>query len=309
MFVAGVLAEAAPLVPLVGIGGLLGVGLVLIAAAFLMFGLIYLFDYTIGLLMDAMAGLVKGVPFVGGIAKSGIESAKHNIRSRMVGAADSMERTGGRFFHGAGQLADYVGQTLVDFASSTHAAIASLVESVIPANVTGATRPIAIRLGAVRTYVDHLFRENLRRLTQGIDRLNTRITNVEHRLQGGIDNVETKAENAVTDAAGIATGQIAAQRKLAHDILNGKIASWEQITSYAAIGAIALATLTRVFPYWQCTNVRAFNRLLCRSPIGLLEDLFGLALLALGPISIVEFGRLLQEVVEEVDDGVRYFVT
>jgi len=65
-----------------------------------------------------------------------------------------------------------------------------------------------------------------------------------------------------------------------------------------AVGGIALATLTRVFPWWRCSNVRAFNRQLCRSPLGSLDWLFalaGLAVVALDPEEIAHLGQDLAD--------------
>ena len=64
-----------------------------------------------------------------------------------------------------------------------------------------------------------------------------------------------------------------------------RIGRLEQALAAGVVGAVAVAAITRLAPYWQCTNVRRFNRFLCRSPVGGLDALLGIiagtALLAL----------------------------
>lgn len=298
----------APAAEPLAIPALFGISLVLLAAAMLMFGLVYIFDYTIGLLMDAMAGLVKGVPFVGGIAKGGIEKAKHNIRDRMVSSAQGLEHGAGMFWHGAAQLTEYTGKTILYLGLGMRTATHNLVNAVIPGLIHDKTHPLAQQQAKTSSAAAARDRAEAKARTRGIDATTRDITQEKHARERGIDYVGTKAEGLVDSLGDRVESAIAAERRYAHKILHGELASWQELTGYAAIGGIALATLTRVFPFWQCTNFRRFSKLLCRSPIGALEDLFGLALLAIGPISIVEFARMLQDVTEEVDDAVRFFV-
>jgi hypothetical protein len=303
------LSEVAPLVAPVGIGALVGLAFLTLAAAIVAWGLVYLFDYTVGLLLDTMAGLVPHIPFVGGIAASAIARVKHNLRNRLVGAALGLEHAAAKFWHGAEQLTRYTADSIVWFGQATHDAIQALVDSVIPGQVRSHTQPLARDLGRTKTAADRRAAAEAKARTRGIDAVHRDLTAEKLARERGIDNVGARSLARTRAIEARLERQIALERTYSHRTLGRRVGLLERLLGVGALAGIALGVLTRAFPFWQCSNVRRFNRGLCRSPIGSLDWLFGLAATAVVALDLEEIvhegtdvaqalGALWEEMVE-----------
>lgn len=298
------LAHAAA-VPAVAISGWL---ILLLFAFCVVWGLMYTYDYSIGAAMRGLADKINGLPFIGGFTAGKLRDVDDYVLRQMGTALDGIEGLTGRTWDALTYVVKETGEALEAFGADVYVAISNVIDSEIPQQLGGALLPVRDSLAGLRRKVRSIVDTELARLGRGIDGLTRDLRGEVLARQRGIDYVGDRA-HAYTDA--VADGlsrSIAAQRWWADRILGGEIADWRRITSYAAVGGVALATLTRVFPYWQCTNVRRFNRGMCRMDATGIDALLGLVLGFALPLSLDEFTRTMQGGAEVIAAGLGEFI-
>ena len=284
---------AAPLVvPWAGIT----VAIILVAFAWMaLYGLKYGYDYSLGALVRKLADMTDDIWIVGGALSNALRSMDYYVAARIGDGLEELERAAARLWDGLNALTMFMADTLADFSADVFQSISGLVDGEIPQQVGGALAPVRDSLSGLRKKVRQIIEAELGRLANGIDGVRKDLLREALARERGIDFVGDQVI-AYTDAAvDRVNGLIAAERAWARRILRGELRTWEEITSYAAIGGIALATLTRVFPYWRCTNVRGFNRALCRLPVGMLDDLLAAGITALVLSDICLMARAIRE--------------
>lgn len=284
-------------------------GLGLLAMLLFLIGCREGWDATFGLILNGLAsaadvGIWK-IKLPGG---AGFRKLDSFVQKKIGEAILATEQSLGLWWHANTQVVEYLADSWLDFTWTMHDFGSSLVHGTIPATVDARTKPGIAHARREAHSAAARAGSEARARARGDKAIAADLDTTFGRARAGIDSVGEKSK-AYTDArVGRVQGQIAAERAYSHRVLNKRLTWLEKALGVGALGGIAIAALTRVFPYWQCSSFRRFSRLICRAPLGALDDLFGLALLAVGPISIVEFARMLQGVTEEVDDAVRFFV-
>lgn len=300
---------AAPAAGGAAIGVEFVVGLWLLVAVLVAMGLKAGWAHSIGLVLQGLASRLK-------ISKLGV---RIDLGKPLVALDDFVQDSLGRYilaneqaiglwWHANTQIVNYLGDTLADFAAHSYIFGHNVVHGTIPATVAAHVKPVRDATAHANRATDLRTRAETRARVQADRAAAHELDTTFGRARAGIDAVLPRAK-AYTDArVNRVAGSIAAERAYSHRILNRRLTWVEKALGVGALGGIAIASLTRVFPYWQCTGFRRFSRLLCRAPLGALEDFLGLALLLVGPVSIVQLTRELQGVMEPVVDGVHYFV-
>lgn len=302
---------AVPAAPAAGAGALLGISLLALLAALLLLGFLKAYEATLGAMLQALAEKIRGVRWVGGKIAGALDSIDDTVKDSIATAALSFEKDAARLFHGAAVLWQSTVDSLRDLADATATAISGLVSGEIPQQITERTRTIHTEIARAKTYVVNRDRVIAQQASHGIDRLQRELGAEALARQRGIDALETNLENRLDgaiDAARAATRgarQWAAQRTGA---LQAEIGTVLGIVGAGALTAAAVRALDTRFPWYKCSNVKRFNKRLCGSPIGALDDLLDLALLTVGSLSIVEFAELLQGEVEYVADAVNDWI-
>jgi hypothetical protein len=291
-----VLAEAGPLV---APGISLTIGLWALAGLLVGIGLKAGWDHSIGALLRGLAnaadvGIWK-IKIRGGAGFRKLDDVVQDALGRFVLLN---EQALGLWWHANKQLVSYLGDSIVDFGAGTHAAIENLVDGVIPGHVGAATKPLTERIGRANSAAAARDRAEAQARSRGIDATGRDLTAEKLARERGIDNVGARAHGYTDAAVGRVSRSLAAERAYSHRILNRRLTWLEKALGVGALGGIAVAALTRVFPYWQCSNVRRFMRGLCRSPFGSLDWLFGLAALAVVALD----PEALERVAEDVSD-------
>jgi len=295
---------AAPAVEAAPIGALLGASLIVICAWLTLVGLSKAYDYTLGALLHTLAEVLDfkvwrfavhlGAPF---------DALDHKVRDAIGAGITQLEATIGRLFHGLEYLVRLQWDTLAGFAHDVEQAITGLTHANVPAivkHITNVTvKPVKEHVGVTVAKLHALEHKVYR----GIDELQRDVQHAFEQAYHGIDELTRRLTHDVVPAIHGLQAEL-------HDVvgytrknLRLRITRLEAAVFGGAVAGVALATLTRYFPWWQCTNVRAFNRLLCRAPIGAMDDLFGF-LLAAG--AIAEFRtlvKLAQGVAGETTEG------
>lgn len=302
--VSGLLA-AAPAAPVV-----FGAGELLILFAWLvLFCLLYTYRYTLGALLLGLAHRVDDIWIVGGTLAHILETLDHAIQAAIGFGLIELEQAAGKVWEAMTVVVDAIGDAFVRAAAYEYERWASLIGAVIPNSIGAVTTPIRHDLSAFRRQVRQTIESELAVYRRGIDTLRRELADERRATFRGIDALERGFAERLDALRDWTAHRIRADIATLRRPFAARIGRLEQLLGLGILGGVAIAALTRVFPYWQCTNVRRFNKMLCRSPIGALEDLLGIAVLAVGPLSLVDFAEQLQEVMGTAEAGVRWFVT
>lgn len=297
-----VVAEV-PAVPVIGEFAWLVIGVGALAAWVVLLGLRGGYDYSLGKLLRMLADVLdfKVWRFHVNLG-AGLDRIDHAIQQTLASGILATEKVIGKWWWAQEKLAQWTYDSLAYFANSTVAAFDSLVHGTIPTAVGNATGALAQGLGKVGRRMVALERNLETQLVRRTRALEAEVERDFGRAWRGIDNLRGKAIPRVLAEVAALGAAIAALRKFAHGTLNKRITRLEKLVLGGAFTAGVLAVLTRYFPYWRCSNVRRFNRNLCRSPIGSLDWLFGLAgasVLVLDPDEVIKVGTEVEHLMAD----------
>lgn len=290
---------AAPVVvaPAVSIAAITGALLLLCAVLLVLYGLLYGYDYTLGALLSMLADVLDFKVWRVRINLAGqVEALNDTIRDAIGKGIDTVEKEVGRTFEALEWVIREAGDAIVAFGEDMHDAIAGIVYGEIPRAVGAATQPIAVGLGDFRRSIRRLVDQELARFARGIDGLTRDLTAEALARQRGIDWLGDRLGSVVMPRIRGLEQKVADVYGYTRGILRARVGRLEKLLAAGALGAVAIAAMTRVFPYWQCTNVRRANRMLCRLPVGLLDDIAGLGFAALVLTDVCKIGAAVRQV-------------
>lgn len=300
-----VLGEAAPLAPVVPWAAL---GFGAFAFYLVMFGLKNGYHHSLGALLLYLAEKLRGVRWVGGTIANAIESIDHQVEQALASGLAGAETAVGKWWYYTKEVADYLMESLAYFGASTLDGFANLVHATIPHIAVNVARPAIEGFGRV-TKVIRTTDTQLRSLvTRYVKAIEAQIARDFGNAWRGIDYLKKAAIPELWRVTHGLEADVGHLEQQVGRVIPARLTRLEKWLGAGVIGGAAIAAITRVFPYWQCSSVKRLNRLVCRSPLGALDDLLGLGFLVLGPLSIVQFAHELQAVTEPVADGVHYFV-
>lgn len=265
-------------------------------------GLNYGYSYTIGAVLRGLF-LALNFSFLGHKINLGgpFDSLDHWIRGKIAAGLDSVETTMGAFYHQLGDLTRATFETFAWFATTSAQALRNLTHATIPGLIEGQVKPIRDRAGRTTKAQDARARGEARARAAGIEAGVRDLRGEKLARERGIDRIDKVELPRIRARVKADEGLIARERAYTHRVLNKRLSLLERLLGVGAIGGIAAAVLTRLFPYWQCSNVRRFNKQLCRSPLGSLDFLFGLAgaaTLVLDPKEVIKVGTELEHVLD-----------
>lgn len=288
-------AAAAPAVPAAAIT----VGLIVLAFVWItLWGLKYGYEYTLGAMLRRLADQTRGIRWIGGRIASTFESMDSFVQARIADGIETIEASAARLWDGLAWLVRETADALVAYANDVHDAIAALSDAEIPRQVRVVTHPIVQRITRTVKVDDTRWRAESLARTRGIDQLNRDLTAEALARERGIDRLGNLIGELVLPRVRALDQAVADVVGFTRRNLRVRVGNLERAAAAGTIGAIAIAAMTRVFPYWRCTNVRRFNRSLCRMPVGLLDDLFGAGLALLVLSDVCRIGALTREVAE-----------
>jgi len=288
-------AAAAPAVPAAAITGALVLVLVVWVA---LYGLKYGYDYSLGALLRELADSTRGIRWVGGRIADAIERIDDFVKARIADGISSVEATAALLWDGLTFIVRETGDAIVEFAADIHDTIHALVGAEIPNQVRAGTAPIDTRLDAINRRTNAQARAEAQARARGIDAVNRDLTREALARERGIDYIAGRLNTLVMPRIRSLEQTVADVVGYTRRNLNIRLRTLEKLLAAGALGAIAIAAVTRVFPYWQCSNVRGFNRALCRMPVGLLSTLLSGGLAALVLSDVCTIGRLTRQVAE-----------
>jgi hypothetical protein len=298
-------AEAVPVVA----GVDFGIGFAILAGLMVGIGTKLLYDYTLGALLNALAHVLKIDAWrihidVGGPLRKLDQTLEAAIGDWIL----ANERALGKWWHANEVLAKWTYDGMVDFGAAVHDTIAGLVYGEIPAQVRAGTIPIRSKVGtAERTGRARADAEAHAR-SRGIAAEHDYVTGREKVTWRGIDDVRTTIRTNVIPRVRANERAIARERSYTHSKLNRRIGLLERVLGVGALSAVAIGALTRVFPYWQCTNVRKLMRGTCRANPAWLSLLFGAGVEALVVADLCDFIAAVSAAAREAAPALLAFV-
>lgn len=302
------LVAAAPLAPAGPAVGITGGLLLACFALVVLIGIQRGYDYTFGAFLRGLADRVDDIWVVGGPLANALEALDTFVMRQIGHGITALEQAVAVLWDGLAYVIRETGDAIVAFGADVHDAIAGLVYGEIPQQIEARTGRLRRDVATTRSGLDARLDAEARARSRGIDVLNRDLTAEARARERGIDRVNERITTVVLPRVRAVEQGLADVVGFTRRNLARRLTRVEERLAVGALGAVAIAAVTRVFPYWQCSNVRRFNRALCRAPAGLLDDLLGLALAFVASVSIVSFARELQALTDGASSAVHAFV-
>lgn len=299
------MAAGAAAAPEVVLSGAL---LVQLAACLVLIVLLKFYSSTFGAFIRRLADMVEDIWVVGGKLSDALNAMDHFVQSRMGDAIAGLEYSSSQTWGAMTWVVKEAGDALTSFGADVHAAIDGLIHGEVPAQIDARTRPITDRQSKSNAAIDSRVRAEAQARARGIDAVQRDVTTEARARERGIDAIDTRLSTQVLPRIRSLETGLRDVVGYTRRTLSRRLSRVEQLVLGGAITAGALAVLTRYFPYFQCTNVRGFNRALCRAPIGAIDDLFGLAFALVAVMNLDVFIRELQAITAFTSEAVADWV-
>lgn len=292
---------AAPAAPAAAPAFTLTLGLWALASLLVLIGLKAIWADTIGWALQKLADILHFSAFRIKVDLGGPLRAIDNTVENALGRAIlENEKALGLFWHTTKALVEYAADSIADFGQDVHGAIHGLVYGTIPNAAAAAVRPVASGVGSVTrvvTTVQRVAIPNVRALVKAVEAQLDRDFGIARR---GIDHIGKAILPRILARERALESDVAGLQQQVGRVIPHRLTRLERWLGAGVIGGAAVAAITRVFPYWQCSNVKRFNRNVCRSPLGSLDWLFGLALATLVALDVEQVAHVGQDVTDEL---------
>ncbi len=274
----------------------IAIGLGVVVTFLFLYGASKGYDYSFGALLRKMGDVFRAkIPLIGvgvpggGKVASAFDKVDDIVRDALAAGLVATETALAKWWHAQEALVRYTYDALAYFAGETHNAIDSLVHGTIPQAVGAATKPVTVGLGKLGVKLTALERTFERRLTLRAQALEAEIDRDFGKAWRGIDHLRGSLSGTIAHGLGIAEAQIHVLNRRFANLVRGRVHRLEMLLAGGVLTAVAIAALTRVFPYWKCTNVRRLMRGTCRANPAWLELLFGAGIEALIVADLCDF--------------------
>jgi hypothetical protein len=294
------LIAAAPAAPLVGEAAYLLVGLAVVFTWVGLVGLYYGYGYSLGAFLRILAGVLGGVPLVGGRLANAALSIDHHVKDVIAGGIEGTEKVVAKWWHAQVWVINQVAHTLSGFGADIEDAIRGIVTVTIPSTVGAVTGPVRDELARFRRATAATVNHELQRFARGIDSLQRDIADEARARVHGIDRLSGQVLGRVNRIADQLRGEVADLERYVHGKVERRVGKLERALAGGLIAAGALALLQRVIPWSRCTNVGRVGRHLCGMDTDLLESLLLGGLALGGLLSVRTFAEELRLVEDEV---------
>lgn len=295
--------------PTAGISGLTAAYLSLMFLLIVLIGLQKGYDATLGALLAKLADSVEDIWLIGGTVAGAINSIDHYVMRSIGRAIASLERASSETWGALTWLVRETGDSIAELARDTYLAIEGVILGEIPTQVGNLTRPIGNSLARLRRYVRTEVARQVHALgvrTKGI------ALDMEHafgKAWQGIDAIRGVSIPRLWKALAAAAAGTLALKRYVYDVLSRRLSRVEGLVLGGALTVAALNVLTRSIPWFRCSNVRRFNRFLCRMPLGFLDDLLGLAGAVVLLSDVCRIGRAVASLARAVEGPMLALVT
>lgn len=263
------------------------------------------YDATLGFFLRMLANALRDVRFIGGYLARPLEQADHFIMDKLGRARADVESMMTKWWHGMEWLVRETYDAIVAFGEDIHGAIDGIVHGTIPSLIHGATHGARVTIIRQTRVVYQKIGQVERAATARAHGLEQEIEQTFGRALRGIDYIQRVALPRLWHGVHALDAEAASLGQYTRRGLGTRVGNLEKWLGVTLVGGAAIAALTRVFPWWQCSNVRRFMRGVCRSPFGSLDWLFALlafVVVALDPLAVL---HAAEDATDELEGIVR----
>jgi hypothetical protein len=209
-----------------------------------------------------------------------------------------------KLWHWTAYLIGVTGRSIGDLAESTYGELRHLARIIIPDAIEARVRAFVRQIEYVKHRLEHLDVNPTTIIHKTVRVIDPRVAHLErdvHALAAklaaaGSAVIPAGVAIPAPDVTGIRHGLDAARAKL------GQVA--RTLTPAGILGLTAAAVFRFRLGWLKCGNVRRTGENLCRMDGGLLDDLLAGTLLVFGTVSLVEFAREMETLMEEITPAV-----
>lgn len=279
----------------IGVAGLTAAYVLVMFGVIVLYGIQYGYSWTFGALIRKLAAMVEDIWVVGGKLADALNALDSAVQTVIGQGIQSLEHVAAKLWHSLEWLVKLQVDTMADLADSTLSAVNGIIYGEIPEQIRDRTKDFTNGLAGLRSTTDQRARAEADARAKGIDQLRRDHTRESLSRERGIDRLAHRLNEVVMPWLTSLEHGVADVRDFAHSNLAARLRALEQALAAGAVGAVAVAAMTRFWPYWQCTNVRRFNRGLCRLPVGALDDLLGAGLTILVLSDVCAMARVIRD--------------
>lgn len=267
------LAEVAPAAPGLAEAALGAAALATLLACAFLIGVRFAYYYSLGAVLRGAARLVGGIPLIGSLLSSPFDAVDHAVLEAVGRGILATEWLLAKEWYAVRLVWKFMVDSMVYLAQSTEVAISHLVHATVPTIVQNVVSPVRTNLGKVERALVATERALSHDLTATARALEAEIAADFGRAWRGIDAVPGKIKAGVIAGLVGIDVTVAELRAYAHRVLGVRLSRLEKLLGAGVITGVVAGVLTKLFPFWQCSNVKKVGRALCRFPSGLLDML------------------------------------
>lgn len=267
------------------------------------------YDATLGALLRDLADSARGIRWVGGSIASAIEGIDHFVMRQIGRAIGAVERASSETWNALTWIVRELADSIAELASDTYTAVQGVVLGEIPTQVGNLTAATGRSLAALRRFVRVEVARVLRAQALRAKGLALDLENAFGKAFRGIDAIRGVSIPRLWRALAGAAAAVLALKRYVYGNLSRRLSRVEGLLLGGALTAAILSVLARRLPWYRCTNVRRWNRFLCRLPLGFLDDLLGLAGAVVVLSDVCRIGRAVASLARAVEEPMLAIVT
>lgn len=291
------------------VAGLSAAYLMLLFAVVVLIGLMRSYDATFGALLRKLADETRGIRWVGGSIANAVERIDAYVMRQLGAAIASTERAASETWNALTWIVRELADTVAELAADTLTAIEGVVLGEIPTQIGNVVRPVDQGLARLRRWVRTEIVRQVHALGLRTKAVALDMENAFGKAWQGIDAIRGVSIPRLWRAFAAEAAALLALKRYVYDRLSRRLSRVEGLVLGGALTVAALQVLTRSIPWWRCTNVRRWNRFVCRMPLGFVDDLLGLAGAALLLSDVCRIGRAVGSLARAVEEPMLAIVT
>lgn len=297
--------------------------LVTLAVLIVALGLANLADLFCRALFGSVGGVLAKIPWVSHVVTGPVHAIESRLTSALGSAVAGIESKIGAYFHTLAFEVTQLGHTIRETAETVAALAVALGTLTDPAEVKKLWQSLVGSEKATLGRVQHaqataskaLAQQRANSRTQAQSAAHIAVEPVRRELRAVEHTLTAKVGALEHDITDVLTPDIAGLRARTRSIADSAMRAYEwarghwRVASVGAAAAVVAVALGRLNLSWiRCRNVEKAGRGVCGMDAGLLESLLAGAVLATGPISIVELAEACQGVVGFASEATEWFV-
>lgn len=287
----------------------LSIGLAAMVAICLAIALRVIYSISLGALLAVLANVLnfKVWRFTISLGKP-FEAIDNAIQYALGEYIVANEKVLGLWWHANVKVVHYLADSLAWLGASTLHALGNLTTGTIPKVATTIVRPVATDLRGLRRALTAETRHLEHELVRRAKAIEAELARDFGKAWRGIDYLTGSLPHRIALALRGVEADVGRLDHAVDHVIPRRLTRLEKYLGAGVFTGAVVAALTRVFPWWQCRNVRKVARELCRFPSQLLDDLLGVGIAVLVWSDLCEISRLMATVARKLEPELRLLV-